>query len=409
VPGTGRAKGEKGAKTAPGRVDGRKVSGGPVAEREKAGARGCSPAGETSWRRKRKTAARVKDRVKVKVRGRIKVKARAKARARAAVSRVLLRAGEAGEAAGETADRTKAAAVSSTGGRWGDSGKGEPDRIGLPGLEAVVVDVDDQAGRLAEFVGRGVLPEAAIHEDFEGANRGSLAREKAVGCRNLPPRPPPRLILPLMKPLSALLALLLPALVAGCSREPGTPPPAAPAAAPDPELKRLVEIVQEARKIARDPGASPEDRARLEPMQKEAEAIMTRRTGLDPKKDGQKFGEAASRVLMEAARLHAPEWHRELVEQEKKMHATLAEARVKNVQMALEQYELLNGRFPTAEEGLDVLRKGTPEAPALVMNPDGLMDPWGRKLVYRPEAKGFRLFSLGPDGKEGTPDDIPPR
>ena len=90
------------------------------------------------------------------------------------------------------------------------------------------------------------------------------------------------------------------------------------------------------------------------------------------------------------------------------MHATLAEARVKNVQMALHQYELLNGRFPTAEEGLDVLRKGTPQEPPLVMNPDGLLDPWGRKLVYRPEAKGFRLFSLGPDGKEGTPDDVPP-
>ena len=46
---------------------------------------------------------------------------------------------------------------------------GEPDRIGLLGLEVVVVDVDDQAGKLSEFVGQGVLPEAAIHEDFEGA------------------------------------------------------------------------------------------------------------------------------------------------------------------------------------------------------------------------------------------------
>ncbi len=33
-------------------------------------------------------------------------------------------------------------------------------------------------------------------------------------------------------------------------------------------------------------------------------------------------------------------------------------------------------------------------------------DPWGRAFVYRVSATGFSLFSAGPDGKEGTADDI---
>ena len=42
--------------------------------------------------------------------------------------------------------------------------------------------------------------------------------------------------------------------------------------------------------------------------------------------------------------------------------------------------------------------------------PDGIMDPWGRKLMYRNPGKhnvgGYDVLSLGPDGLENTEDDI---
>lgn len=44
------------------------------------------------------------------------------------------------------------------------------------------------------------------------------------------------------------------------------------------------------------------------------------------------------------------------------------------------------------------------------MKPDGLMDPWARKITYRNPGKrnagGYDVFSLGPDGLENTEDDI---
>ncbi len=33
-------------------------------------------------------------------------------------------------------------------------------------------------------------------------------------------------------------------------------------------------------------------------------------------------------------------------------------------------------------------------------------DPWGHPIIYRKEGAGFQLISTGPDGLEGTEDDI---
>lgn len=81
--------------------------------------------------------------------------------------------------------------------------------------------------------------------------------------------------------------------------------------------------------------------------------------------------------------------------------------------IALDAFEVDTGRFPTDAEGIDVLW----QPPAKVSNWNGpylrraiANDPWGRPYLYaravvngRP---GFRVTSLGPDGKRGTPDDI---
>ena len=90
-----------------------------------------------------------------------------------------------------------------------------------------------------------------------------------------------------------------------------------------------------------------------------------------------------------------------------------AEADVKaNIVLALDLYELDNGRYPTSQEGLSALCTAPPDAkswrgPYLKQNP---IDPWGHPYKYAyPGTKNpqdYDLYSLGPDGTEGTADDI---
>ncbi len=90
-----------------------------------------------------------------------------------------------------------------------------------------------------------------------------------------------------------------------------------------------------------------------------------------------------------------------------------AEADVKaNVVMALDLFELDNGRYPTTQEGLAALRTQPPDAknwkgPYLKQNP---VDPWGRPYKYAypgtHNVQDYDISSVGPDGTEGTPDDI---
>jgi len=83
---------------------------------------------------------------------------------------------------------------------------------------------------------------------------------------------------------------------------------------------------------------------------------------------------------------------------------------VTNIITALKFYELDNGRFPTTEEGLDVLLEKPRSAvnwkgPYLKKKP---YDVWGRKYEYKyPGKKGgsYDLYSLGYD-EEDSEDDI---
>lgn len=96
-----------------------------------------------------------------------------------------------------------------------------------------------------------------------------------------------------------------------------------------------------------------------------------------------------------------------------------AQADVKgNIPLALDLFELDTGRYPTTEEDLAALltqpvgiADGTDEkiwrGPYLKHPP---VDPWGRSYhyvspgVHNPQ--DYDLFSLGPDGTEGTRDDV---
>lgn len=93
--------------------------------------------------------------------------------------------------------------------------------------------------------------------------------------------------------------------------------------------------------------------------------------------------------------------------------AARADADVKgNIALALDLYELDAGKYPATEQGLAALRTPPADAenwrgPYLKQEP---IDPW--KHPYRYLYPGSRnpqdydLFSLGPDGIEGTTDDI---
>ena len=84
-----------------------------------------------------------------------------------------------------------------------------------------------------------------------------------------------------------------------------------------------------------------------------------------------------------------------------------------NLSIAIDLFELDNGRYPTTQEGLQ----------ALVQAPPGLetwqgpylkkalpVDPWGKPYVYRApgdhNTNDYDLFSMGQDGVEGGGDDI---
>jgi len=92
---------------------------------------------------------------------------------------------------------------------------------------------------------------------------------------------------------------------------------------------------------------------------------------------------------------------------------TAARTDIANLEVALDAFEIDTGRYPTTEEALTALvekpadikgwlrpyiKRGVPK------------DPWGHLYVYQQPGQhnedGYDLYSYGPDGKDGTDDDI---
>ena len=92
---------------------------------------------------------------------------------------------------------------------------------------------------------------------------------------------------------------------------------------------------------------------------------------------------------------------------------TSARASLANIETALDNFEIDNSRYPTTSEGL----KALVEKPS---NADGWKtpylkrgvpkDPWGNDYVYKQPGRhneyGYDLYSAGPDGQEGSEDDV---
>lgn len=90
---------------------------------------------------------------------------------------------------------------------------------------------------------------------------------------------------------------------------------------------------------------------------------------------------------------------------------TAARTDLANLETALDAYEIDAGKFPSSDEGLRALIETVPSArnwrgPYIKRGIPS--DPWGRPYVYRSPGQhnvsGYDLYSLGPDGREGTDD-----
>lgn len=84
------------------------------------------------------------------------------------------------------------------------------------------------------------------------------------------------------------------------------------------------------------------------------------------------------------------------------------------LRLALDNYQTHSSTLPTTEQGLKALTEKPTVAP-VPANHMRIMklvprDPWGREYQYRAPAKesdeGYDVWSAGPDGLDGTADDV---
>lgn len=73
-----------------------------------------------------------------------------------------------------------------------------------------------------------------------------------------------------------------------------------------------------------------------------------------------------------------------------------AEGMARDLESVIAHYEFDHG--PLAESGWQ-------QALSPYVAREAFIDPWGTPFVYRQRPGAYELFSLGPDGVEGTPDD----
>ncbi len=92
--------------------------------------------------------------------------------------------------------------------------------------------------------------------------------------------------------------------------------------------------------------------------------------------------------------------------------AKIAQGSIAGIETGLDLYRLHNDRYPGQDEGLNALLVRTASArnwngPYLKKKP---MDPWKRPFQYRypgvRNASGPDVWALGPDGQNGTEDDV---
>jgi general secretion pathway protein G len=102
-----------------------------------------------------------------------------------------------------------------------------------------------------------------------------------------------------------------------------------------------------------------------------------------------------------------------LLNHAEKSKVTGAKTSISTLSGVINTFALDCGRLPTTDEGLSALvtRPGdVKEWHGPYIEPNSLKDPWGDSFQYQLNGPhnpdSFDLYSLGPDGREGTADDI---
>ena len=169
------------------------------------------------------------------------------------------------------------------------------------------------------------------------------------------------------------------------------------------DLKSLAEIMREVKKVGE--GAESDKVKVRAALIQEVYKITERITNLDREKDKKRFEEKANKVMDVALITYAPEIFNEV-------NIPKTRNKLRYLDSTLKLYQLDLGTFPSEEQGLGILfeQKNGMNDPKwrgpYVETESRFTDSWGNPYVYRPTDSSFELFSLGPDGKEGTPDDI---
>jgi len=93
---------------------------------------------------------------------------------------------------------------------------------------------------------------------------------------------------------------------------------------------------------------------------------------------------------------------------------TTTKANLKALHAAVNQFKMDTGRFPAEDEGLLALIEQPSDVE--IWEPGGYLettdlplDGWNREFIYVRYAEGgkeFAIMSMGPDGEEGTEDDL---
>jgi general secretion pathway protein G len=105
------------------------------------------------------------------------------------------------------------------------------------------------------------------------------------------------------------------------------------------------------------------------------------------------------------------------VKARKQAQRAVTQAAVQQVVLGLELFRVNLGRYPTSEEGLEALIKAPADsqlaekwkAAGPFLGEQSLVDAWKNPLQYERldnPAQPFRVWSMGPDGEDGTPDDV---
>ena len=87
------------------------------------------------------------------------------------------------------------------------------------------------------------------------------------------------------------------------------------------------------------------------------------------------------------------------VRKEKALRTT---ADLRTIVTALEAYRRENGSYAQADSGSALIDHLSPKYLESIVR----IDAWSHELNYKGASSGYRLASLGPDGKPGTDDDI---